>query len=265
MKAFLKKILPSPLWRFLRALRAYQEYWKARGRRDALACLSFVLSREPGISVWKKLRIVRQLYVISANVESPHLQEEILAFIRAILSLPGRIEGVIVEAGCYKGGSTAKFSLAADIMNRELVVFDSFQGIPDNSEPHNKTILGGKAHFRKGAYCGTVDEVKANVERFGRIAHCRFVEGWLENTLPTFKKRVAAVYIDVDLASSTRTCLKYLYPLLERGGVLFSQDGHLPLVIEVFEDDDFWLNEVGCEKPHISGLGEKKLISIKKG
>ncbi len=264
MKAFFKKILPMPLWRFLRALRAYQEYWKARGRRDALTCLSFVLSRESGISVWKKLSIVRQLYVVSANVESPHLQEEILAFIRAILSLPGQMEGVIVEAGCYKGASTAKFSLAADIMNRELVVFDSFQGIPDNSEPHNNTIFGGKAHFGKGSYCGAADEVKANVERFGRIAHCSFVEGWFENTLPTFKKKVAAVYIDVDLASSTRTCLKYLHPLLEQGGVLFSQDGHLPLVIEVFEDEDFWLNEVGCKKPHISGLRERKLISIKK-
>ncbi len=41
--------------------------------------------------------------------------------------------------------------------------------------------------------------------------------------LPTFKEKVAAVYIDVDLASSTRTCLNHLYPLLERGGVCFSQ------------------------------------------
>jgi O-methyltransferase len=174
------------------------------------------------------------------------------------------MEGVIVEAGCYKGGSTAKFSLAAAIANRKLFVIDSFQGIPKNTEPHDKDIFGGGAKFPEGRYCGTLDEVKANVQRFGRIESCTFVEGWFEDTLPTFKEKVAAVYIDVDLASSTRTCLKHFYPLLERGGVCFSQDGHLPLVIEVFENDDFLLNEVGCEKPHTSDLGEKKLISIKK-
>jgi len=66
----------------------------------------------------------------------------------------------------------------------------------------------------------------------------------------------------VDLASSTRTCLKYLYPLLESNGVLYSQDGHLPLVIDVFDNDNFWLSEVGCKRPQILGLGEKKLIKI---
>jgi hypothetical protein len=80
--------------------------------------------------------------------------------------------------------------------------------------------------------------------------------------MPKFNEPVAAAYLDVDLAASTRTCLKYLYPLLEKGGSLYSQDGHLPLVISVFDDADFWLNEVGFEKPPIYGLGEKKLIKI---
>ena len=71
--------------------------------------------------------------------------------------------------------------------------------------------------------------------------------------------------MDVDLASSTRTCLKYLYPLLEPSGTLYSQDGHLPLVIDVFADTDFWLQEVGCAKPSIDGLRQKKLIRMTKG
>lgn len=202
--------------------------------------------------------------MVSANVDSPHTQEEILAFIEAILSLPSQLEGVIIEAGCYKGSSSAKFSLAAHLVKRKFFIFDSFQGLPQNSEPHDKTIFGGGAKFPEGRYCGTLEEVKANVKRFGHIESCTFVEGWHEDTLPKFKEKVAAVYIDVDLASSTRTCLKHLYPLLQPGGVCFSQDGHLPLVIEVFDDDNFWLNEVGCPKPLILGLGERKLICIKK-
>jgi hypothetical protein len=58
--------------------------------------------------------------------------------------------------------------------------------------------------------------------------------------------------------------LKYLYPLLEPGGVLYSQDGHLPLVIDVFNDRSFWRNEVGYARPEVIGLGEKKLIKIVK-
>ena len=71
-----------------------------------------------------------------------------------------------------------------------------------------------------------------------------------------------AAYIDVDLALSTKTCLKYLYPLLQPGGVIFTQDGHLPLVIKVLDNDDFWENEVGYKKPIIKGLYREKLVKI---
>src|SRR5207244_1008155 len=140
------------------------------------------------------------------------------------------------EAGCYKGGSTAKFSLAAHAAGKELVVFDSFQGLPENEEPHGTTIFGEVIRFKKGHYRGTLDEVSDNVSRFGKIGSCRFVPGWFEATLTDFQVPVSAIYLDVDLAASTRTCLKYLYPLLEPGGILYSQDGHIPLVIAVFED-----------------------------
>jgi O-methyltransferase len=140
------------------------------------------------------------------------------------------------------------------------VVFDSFQGIPENDEPHDKNIFGRPESFKAGSYWGTLDEVKRNVARFGRIDVCRFVPGWFEETLPGFHEPIAAMYLDVDLAASTRTCLKYLYPLLAAGGTLYSQDGHLPLVIEALSDADFWVNEVGCKPPRIEGLGQRKLI-----
>jgi O-methyltransferase len=189
-------------------------------------------------------------------------QEEILNYIQTILSLPRNGKGVIVEAGCYKGGSTAKFSLAADIVGKELVIFDSFQGIPDNDELHEGRF-NGKKRFSEGEYCGSLDEVKTNVSRFGKINCCRFVPGWFGDTLPMFKEPISAIYLDVDLASSTRTCLKYLYPLLELGGVLYSQDGHLSLVVSVFEDDNFWLSEVGCKKPQTIRLGTSLIKIIK--
>ena len=144
------------------------------------------------------------------------------------------------------------------------MVFDSFQGLPDDRELHGRDIFGGTANFRAGEYCGSLDEVRKNVSDLGRIDACRFVEGWFDETLPGFRQPVAAAYLDVDLVRSTRTCLKHLYPRLAPGGVLFSQDGHLPLVIELLRDETFWREEVGCRPPAIEGLGRRKLVRIVK-
>jgi len=173
--------------------------------------------------------------------------------------VPPDTEGCKVEAGACKDGSTAKFSIATRLANRELVAFDSFEGIPEHDEPHDKNIFGGAPSF-EGNYRGALEEVKANVARYGQIDVCSFVQGWFEETMPSFSRPIAAIYLDVDLAASTRTCLKYLYPLLVPGGALYSQDGHLPLVIDVFSSNTFWHHEVGLAQPHIEGLGIRKLI-----
>ncbi len=229
--------------------------------RELIACLRFLRNRRVLPSLRARIVMLERLYEISVRIDSPHRQEEILAFVETILAASGR-EGVIVEAGCYKGSSTAKFSLAADVVGKELVVFDSFQGIPPNAEPHERNIFGGPAYFRQGQYRASLDEARRNVARFGKIERCRFVPGWFDDTLPRFREKVSSIYLDVDLASSTRTCLKYLYPLLVPGGVLISQDGHLPLVIDVLKDEDFWQREVGCSRPPITGLGRAKLVKI---
>ena len=252
LRAVLRKVLPLSIYAFL-----------LRNGRELRSCISFLRDHTSEVSFIDKIRLIKQLYVISSKIESPHTQGEMLDMIRVILSLRPESNGVVVEAGCFKGGSTAKFSLAVDIVGRNLVVFDSFEGIPENVEPQDKDIFGWKAEvFKKGDYCGTLEEVISNVTRFGKIERCRFIKGWFDDTMPDFKEPISAIYIDVDLASSTRTCLKYLFPLLERGGILYSQDGHLPLVVDVFSDDDFWSKEVGCKKPLIQGLGRRKLIKI---
>ena len=82
--------------------------------------------------------------------------------------------------------------------------------------------------------------------------------------MPEFDKPIAAIYLDVDLASSTRTCIKYLYPQLVPGGILYSQDGHLPLVIDVFNNEKFWRHKKLAMQDPILDLGKKKLIKLVK-
>jgi O-methyltransferase len=207
-----------------------------------------------------------KLRAVDEKVQSAHNSSHILQFLVAILKLSPEVPGHIVEAGAYKGGGTSKISLFAKHANRKLFVFDSFEGLPENEEQHLKSTEGHsiKDWFKKGNFAGSLDEVKTNVQQYGSIDACEFVPGWFEHTLPLFREPVALAYLDVDLASSTRTCLKYLYPLLASRGAIYSQDGDFPLVIEVLKDEAFWKNEVKCDKPPtIENLG-KKITIIRK-
>ena len=260
-KVVAQKLLPPRLFELARSAK---NWGYAAHAREWATVASILVSSHPRIPLRDRLRVTAQARSITHGIECASSDDEALAFMQAILALPPGGPGVVVEAGCYKGGATAKFSLAAKLAGRQLVVFDSFRGIPSNTEVHDRNIFGGEAGFAEGDYCGPLEEVRGNVARYGAIESCRFVEGWFDDTLPHFKEPISAIYLDVDLVSSTRTGLEYLYPLLESGGVLLSQDGHLPLVIELLDDDRFWRNQMGCAKPEIHGLRKRRLVKIVK-
>lgn len=173
-----------------------------------------------------------------------------------------KVPGVIVEAGAYYGGSTAKLSLVAKLCGRDLRVFDSFEGMPENSEVHGKSIFGREHRFPKGSHAVSLTEVTRNVGKYGDLSRCRFYKGWFNETMPNFKEPVAAACINVDLVQSTKDCLKYLYPLVQAGGVVLSGDGHFPWIIGLLGDGSFWEHEVGFKKPKMEGLGRSKLVVI---
>jgi O-methyltransferase len=257
VKADIRARLPWPLHYVLRKGRALPE--------DAPTLWRFLATRtETPTTLRHRLALIRQCYRISYRVDSPHMEHEMVQVMAAILSLPRSTDGVIVEAGSFKGGSTSKLSLATRLAGRRLVVFDSFEGIPEHHETHGKNIYGGDAYFPPGSYAGSLQEVTSNITDHGAIEVCRFTKGFFDDTMPGFREPVGVAYIDVDLESSTRTCIRYLYPLLIPGGVLFSQDGHLPWVIRLLDDDTFWRDEVGTDKPAIEGLGRKKLLAMRK-
>lgn len=255
MKDFLRKNLPWPIHYVYRKVRALSY--------DFPRIMKFlVLKAKTKISFWQKISLILNCYRISYFVDCPHMEGEIIEVMHKIFSVPQKQFGAIVEAGSFKGGSTAKISLATKIANRKFFVFDSFEGIPAHKEKHGKNIFGGDAYFPKGSYAGSLEEVKKNVEKFGDIKNCEFIKGFFDKTMPVFKNSVAVGYLDVDLASSTKTCLQYLYPLLIKGGVLLSQDGHLPWIIELLSDKNFWQKELGVKIPKIQGMGKEKLIII---
>jgi O-methyltransferase len=199
VKGRIRKLVPKPVLLFLRLFRT----------EDGKKICSFLVAKGSGLSLTERLVLVYRFYHISRKVECQHLESEILSFACEVFKLPTTVVGSLVEAGCFKGGSSAKLSIVAALSHRRLVICDSFEGIPENCEDHGTTLFGGGAVFRAGDYRGDLDEVKGNVRDYGEIDVCSFVKGYFENTLTDFREPVAAAYLDVDLASSTRTCLRY--------------------------------------------------------
>jgi O-methyltransferase len=224
----------------------------------------FVVNPPPTLLRTQALTVAKRFIAAHDHIDCAHTHAEMDAIVRAILAVPASVQGCIVEAGCFKGGSTAKLSIAAKLTGRKLFAFDSFEGLPDNVERHGLTIHGETPNFSKGRYEGALEEVKENVRRFGEIGACEFVKGWFDRTMSQFHQQIAVAFIDVDLVSSTRTCLQYLYPLLVPGGSIFSHDGHLPLCAEAMNDDEFWACVVGYPKPAMPGLGTVKLVRMTK-
>jgi O-methyltransferase len=247
--------VPTPLLRARRfAMRVVDE--------KALIRLKYTPRKHPSLA--ERGSLIDKIRRANDGIQCAHTHSEMATMIEAILSTPSHVEGCIVEAGCFKGGSTAKLSLAAQMTGRKLFVFDSFAGLPTHQENHDRTIFGQQTAFREGLYAGQLDEVRDNVRRFGHLESCEFIPGWFDETMPQFRQKIAMAFIDVDLAASTRTCLQYLYPLLIPGSSIFSHDGHLPLCIDVFKDEVFWGTAVGYEKPRMPDLGKVKLLRIAK-
>jgi O-methyltransferase len=172
--------------------------------------------------------------------------------------LNSKVPGVVVECGCYRGGSTATLSAACRKAKRRLHVFDSFCGLPEpGAEDMSHTVLSeNEIHrYTKGAFAGSLDTVKGNVSRFGSIASCEFWPGYFETTLPQFKKQVAVAFCDVDLVGSLKTCIQYLWPLMPDGAVLFTHEAHHLEIAKLFHDDAWWNDVLRTKAPGLVGSG----------
>jgi O-methyltransferase len=257
LRSSIKKTISIP-WPILYIYRKVYYFPK-----DIKAACGFIFHGTKSATTFgQRVSLVRRFYVISYKVDCPHTENELITVARTILNLSPDVTGTVVEAGAFHGGSTAKLSLVCRLAGRQFAVFDSFEGMPNNNEVHGKSIFGREHHFPKGSHAVSLEEVKKNVEKYGDISRCSFFKGWFSRTMPDFKKPVALACINADLVQSTKDCLINLYPLVSKGGLILSQDGHFPWIIELLHDDQFWKKEIGIKKPHMKDLGTSKLVTI---
>jgi O-methyltransferase len=211
----------------------------------------------PGIDRRAKEDLVSRLKVLNEQIPSgtSWISQTILA--TEILSLPPTVAGDIIECGCWKGASAAALSLVCAMTGRKLIVCDSFAGLPED-EPravHKYPHLGVFGFYRKGMYAGRLDEVKSNIDKYGKLTVCEFLPGFFSESLKSLSSPVAFAFLDVDLASSMRDCITHLWPLLVNNGRIYTDDSGDMDVVRLWFDDDWWETNVNQAAPGYVGSG----------
>jgi hypothetical protein len=175
---------------------------------------------------------------------------------REILSIPPGTKGDVIECGVWKGASTASLSLVCRIVGCRLIVCDSFQGLPDDHlRMHVAPHFGIYGYYREGMFCGKLEEVRENIRKFGDLNVCDFIPGFFSESLKQLSTSLRFAFLDVDLVSSMRDCLHYIWPLLSEGSAVYTDDAGDPDVERLFFDEKWWREKLNSDSPGFVGSG----------
>ena len=201
------------------------------------------------MSWYRRFQLGFTMFLNKARIQTGTSYTSHLAMALKILETPPETLGDIVECGTWKGGSAANLSLVCKIVRRKLKVYDSFQGLPQG-EPGDR-----QATYAKGDYCGTLEEVKENIRRYGAIECCEFVQGWFNETLSRDDSPVLLAFLDVDLEASLDTCVRNLWPRLAERGYIFIDEAIGVDYCALFYSEKYWTKHFGRTPPGLVGAG----------
>jgi hypothetical protein len=124
------------------------------------------------------------------------------------------VEGDAAEFGCFKGLSSSILSVACERLGVRLHIYDSFGGLPASNSPY----------YSASEFRGTLDEVHANIERFGALSACDFHPGFFSDSMAMRQRApLCMAWVDVDLESSAQDMAVIFDDLSPRGGVISNE------------------------------------------
>jgi hypothetical protein len=155
------------------------------------------------------LRLIRE---IKREDGQPLCRASELYMVYSLAKAQQALPGDFAEVGVYKG-ATAKLICSVKL-NRDLHLFDTFQGLP--------AVVKEDHHYAEGMFAADVTKVRQRLSGFPGV---RFYPGFFPATAtPVAERRFAFVHLDVDLYQSTRDALAFFYPRLTPGGIILSHD-----------------------------------------
>jgi O-methyltransferase len=169
-------------------------------------------------------------------------------------ALSFNIPGDFVECGVWRGGASflmADLLRQAEIHDRKVWLFDSFEGMPPPEEIDGPAAQAYTENTGSPWYfdncSATLEEVQQSARDLDLIPYTEFVKGWFDRTLPASRGRIgpiAILRIDGDWYSSVRCCLDNMYDQVVDGGFVIL--------------DDYYTFE-GCAIALHEFLGERRL------
>lgn len=200
------------------------------------------------LSLLQRVRLLVQFIIIDWYVPHGHRPCEIIAVCRALAERRAREGEALLEAGCWQGGTSAKFSIVCKLLGYQFHIYDSFEGVEEMS-PEEKA----QNYDFSGQYAATEHILRANLQRYGEISVCAIHKGWFCDTLQQVAYPVRVAYIDCDLAKGTAEVLQGVVPVLVSDGWIFSQDFHIAPVHKLLCSTAIW-ESLQRERPTITPI-----------
>ena len=202
------------------------------------------------MTLFKKLRLGFKMFWNTTRIQTGTSYKSHLAMALKILETPPDVPGDIVECGTWKGGCATNLSLVCKIVGRKLVIYDSFEGLPE-ADPKDREAK----YYKEGDYCGALEEVKSNITRYGEIDCCEFIKGWFNETMPGMDSPILLTFLDVDLEESLVTCVQHIWPNLVDQGYVFIDECVGTDYCAVFYSEKFWKQNFDRTPPGLIGAG----------
>ena len=198
----------------------------------------------------KKFQLAYRMWRNTRNIRTGTSYKAHLAMAVKLFEIPPDEKGVVVECGCWQGGSTANLSLICDLVDRELIVYDSFEGLPvaDPNDPFGVPKAAGW-------FMGDLATVQSNVGKGGVLSRCTFRKGWFEDTLPHHVEPIVFCFADVDFGKSIHEVVLNLWPHLSENGYFFIDEYTELDYCALFYSERFWRENFDRTPPGLMGSG----------
>ncbi len=202
------------------------------------------------LSAWRRFKLGWRIYRNTRRIWTGVSFRAHLCMAVKLFEIPPDEPGVVVECGCFRGGTTANLSLICDVVGRELYVYDSFEGLPSAAKGDKFAKPAGAGFLAAG-----LDQVRAHVEAHGRPERCTYVKGWFADTTPAHEPPIVLMFLDVDYQASLTDCILNLWPKLTKQGYCFIDEYVLMDYCALFWSEKFWSINFDRTPPGLMGSG----------
>jgi hypothetical protein len=202
------------------------------------------------LTVWRRFRLGLRMYRNTRRIWTGVSYRAHLAMAVKLFEIPPTEQGVVVECGCFRGGTTANLALMCEAVGRELFVYDSFEGLPPAAEGDQYGNPAGTGFLSAG-----LEQVKAHVETHGAPGRTTYVKGWFADTTPHHEPPIVLMFLDVDYQASLTDCILNLWPKLVDRGYCFIDEFVLNDYCALFWSERFWSTNFDRTPPGLMGSG----------